>query len=115
MPLTYNTMPEELNQDQPVDMTPEEAKASLGLATRLSEQFLMSQVPQEAPQEAQNGTEQEMGEEDEKEPEEDKSVALEGKFDEKLEILRTEMKDTIKNEIGSIRDEIKSALENEQD
>lgn len=38
------------------ELTPEEAKASLGLSTRLSEQFLMSQVPQEeieAPEEGQ--------------------------------------------------------------
>ena|SRR3990167_3609374 len=28
-------------------MSPEEAKAALGLSTRLTEQFLMSQVPQE--------------------------------------------------------------------
>ena len=40
-------------------------------------------------------------------------MAMEGKMDEKLEILRTEMKDTIKTEIGSIRDEIKSAIEDE--
>ena len=48
------------------DMTPEEAKASLGLSSRLSEQFLMSMAPQqeeevpaEAPPEAQNAPESE--------------------------------------------------------
>src|SRR3989344_4468613 len=36
------------------EMTPEDAKAALGLSTRLTEQFLMSQVPQEP---LENGTE----------------------------------------------------------
>src|SRR3990167_6559240 len=108
-------MNEEITQE---NMTPEEAKASLGLSTRLSEQFMMSQaqmngtmppVEGEMPQGGENG------EELEKEPQEDKMTAMEGKMDEKMEILRTELKETIKTEIGSIRDEIKSALENEQD
>jgi hypothetical protein len=103
------TMNEEITQ---AELSPEEAKASLGLSTRLSEQFLMSQAQQ-------NGTEAPQGgetdpEETEKEPQEDKMMAMEGKMDEKMEILRTEMKDTIKNEIGSIRDEIKSAIEDDQ-
>jgi len=40
-------MEQEQSQAQPnEEMTPEEAKASLGLSTRLTEQFLISQVPQ---------------------------------------------------------------------
>lgn len=97
------------------ELSPEEAKASLGLATRMGEQYLMSQVPKEG-QESQETAPQGDGEgESEKVPEEDKSMALEGKMDEKMEILRTELKDTIKNEIESIRNDIKTALEDEQE
>jgi len=117
---------QEENQ-QTVDMTPEEAKASLGLATRLSEQMLMAQMVQTAPQDAQNAPEQEMGGgmgeggdmmEKGKEGENKDtghSDQMEGKMEEKMEILRTELKDTIKMEIEGIRKDIKEALSNEQD
>lgn len=112
-------MNEELNQ---TELSPEEAKAALGLSTRLSEQFLMQQAQMEAEQMAmESPVEGEMpqgGEETpqvEEQPEEDKSAQLEGKMDEKMEILRTEMKETMKTEIESLRNNIKSALDNEQD
>lgn len=112
-----------MDQSMPQDnnMTPEEAKAALGHATSMTEQFLtahaqmqaqqMGQDPTQAPQEAQNAPQQEQ----EQKPQDNQLVDLEGKMDEKLEILRREMKDTIKTEIGSIRDDIKSALEDETD
>ena len=110
-------MNEEIMQEE---LTPEEAKASLGLATRLQEQFLMTQMlpkdemmPPDGQETPQNGTGNEMMSESEKEPHEDKMMAMEGKMDEKMEILRTELKETIKTEVGSIRDEIKSAIEDE--
>ena len=105
-------------QPQNVDMTPEEAKASLGLATRLSEQMLMAQMAQQAPQDAQNGQGgeqmQEMGDSDNMDIEaQDKEDRGEDKTDEKMEILRTELKDTIKVEIDSIKQMIKEALSEE--
>ena len=93
-------MNEEIMQEQ--DITPEEAKASLGLSTRLSEQFLMSQVPQdepEAPIEAQEAPQQEKTIRDEY-PEEEAS-------NEKL--------DMVLDEIASIKEEIKEALEGDKD
>lgn len=91
------------------DMTPEEAKASLGLATRLGEQMLMSEVPQ---------PEIESMEEpviEEPEPvEEARQVDVDSKIDEKLEILRNEMKETVALEIKGIKEMIEQAL-NEQD
>ena len=107
-------------QAQNVDLTPEESLSSLGLATRLSEQMLMSQVPQEdmgmdMEDETSSQTSQEsQGKEIMPEMVKDEGVDnMEGKMDEKMEILRTEMKDTIKMEIEGIRNDIKSALENE--
>ncbi len=100
------------------ELTPEEAKASLGLATRLGEQHLMSMVPQEAveaPVEGQEGSQTQQEAPKQESPKEDNSAQIEGKMDEKMEILRTELKDTIKVEIESIRKDIKDALENEED
>lgn len=102
-------------QNMQEELSPEEAKATLGLATRFGEQYLMSQVPQEAPEMDETAPEQGEQAPTEEVPEEDKSVALEGKMDEKMEILRTEMKDTIKLEMDSIRNDIKEALANEQE
>ena len=106
------------------EISSEESFASLGLATRLSEQMLMNQaqqngtLPVEAPQDAQNapGQEkgQEMGDSDDKDIEaQDEADKGEDKTDEKLEILRTELKDTIKMEIDGIKQMIKEALSEE--
>lgn len=112
-------------QQQSMDMTPEEAKASLGLATRLSEQMLMAQFAQTSPQDAQNGQGKEKGQEggdsdnmdieaQDKENGGDKKLDnSEEKMDGKMEILRTELKDTIKVEIDSIKQMIKEALSEE--
>lgn len=70
------------------NMTPEEALADLGISTRLSEQFLMSQVPPEeevieeeaqpeAPVEPETAPEGEVEPEVEKESAEDKDVEIE--------------------------------------
>lgn len=77
------------------EMTPDEAAASLAFATTLSEGMMPKMVPEETEETS----------EEPKEPEED--------LDEKLEALRSELKDEIKNEIGSLRDDIKQALDEE--
>lgn len=101
---------EELSMQE--ELSPEEAKAALGLSTRLSEQFMMSQVPQEGVEGSETpekGSNSPVESKNEETP--DKSIELEGKMDEKLEILRTEIKDTIKLEIEGIRNQIKEALD----
>lgn len=114
-----NTTEQEVTQEE---LTPEEAKASLGLSTRLSEQFLMQQMADEqalqsqtgepeAPVEGQEAPGQEIAPETEKEPQED------------IEALKNEIRDEVVGEIKSIvekemqgfRDSIKNALENEED
>jgi hypothetical protein len=110
-------MNEDNMQEQSVDMTPEEAKASLGLATRLSEQMLMAQMAQTGGmQQGGEQAPQEQGDSDDMDVEEqDKEDKGEDKTDEKMEILRTELKDTIKMEVDSIKQMIKDALDNEKD
>ena len=108
-------------QDMYPDITPEEAKTSLGLATRLSEQHLMSQMPQEgtteAPQEPQEAPQQEemvepkeTPEEEKKEPEEDKMAKLELSIVDRLDKIRKELKDDQKSQVDSLRKEIENAL-----
>lgn len=83
-------------------LTPQEAKASLGLATGLMQKHLISQKPQEQPQE--------QGQEQPTEQEADPKIAeLEAKFTD----FQKEVKDTIKNEIGDLKQTIKDALNEE--
>jgi hypothetical protein len=108
------------DNQQSVDMTPEEAKASLGLATRLSEQMLMAQfaqmgggMPQEAPQDAQNAPEQENGGEKEETSDLRKQYENEPN-DEKLDEVLDEIK-SIKEEIKQVLEEDDNEQENEQE
>lgn len=91
--------PQENQQDLSPEMTPEEAKASLGIATMLQQQHLDSQMPPESSEGAENT---QSGEKQQIDPE-----AL------KEEIsgdLMKEVKKMIKEEIGGIKDMIKEAL-----
>ena len=97
-------------QQQNMDMTPEDIRAALGYSNTI----LMGMMPKEAPQELQNAPETTEIPKTEKLPEEDKMMAMEGKMDEKMEILRDEMKSVIKTEVDSIRQMIQDAL-NDQD
>lgn len=112
-------MNEEQAQDQYPQISPEEAKASLGLSTRLSEQLLTTQAmaqqaeqaqqqSQEAPVEAEKGSQSEA-------PPEVKEQAPQ--FD--IEALKAELKDSLKKEVvdevkKEVMDSIKDALD-EQD
>lgn len=103
------------------DLTPEEAKASLGLATRLSEQHLMSMVPPEeapteetqpeAPQEPQNEPEEQPVQ-----PEQTKNAEEEPKAAEKIDLepLKADIEKTIqeavKKEMKSLRKELEDEL-----
>ena len=121
--------PDNINtQMQQQNITNEEAAASLGYSNYLLQQMLMMQNPQqEAPVEPQEAPQQEngqdMGDSDnmdieaqDKEDKGDKKLDnSEEKMDGKMEILRTELKDTIKVEIDSIKQMIKDALSEEKD
>lgn len=101
-------MNDELNQDSlqpPVDseLSPEEAKAALGLSTRLSEEFLMSQTPQEdmsAPVERQEA----QGEAQPQEPINTPSVDP--------EVLKKEINEEVKRQVEDQLGPIKEALQN---
>lgn len=105
--LTYNhytTMPP---QSQPDEITPEDAKASMGIATFLQDQ-MMPQAPEEQPQ---NGSQSpEMAPEQPQQPQVDPeaiTAEVEGK-------VMKEVKSLIKEEIGGIKDMLKEALDEEE-
>lgn len=104
-------------QEMHPDMTTEESAASLGLATRLSEQLLMSQVqpqeemPVETSQDAPQGTETPVVEEDEVTASETPEIDLKAE----LEVFKKEMKEEVKQQVESIRQGIKEALDGQED
>lgn len=82
----------------PDDMTPEDAKAALGLGTRLQEGILpKAPVEQEMPQ----------GQEE--------TPDMEEVMNTKMDDLRKEIRGMIKDEIGGLKDELKSALDEEDE
>ena len=91
--------PEEtqLNQEE---MTAEESKAALGLATTLTEQMLMSQAQQNAP--IEEAPEKELELEVEETPEVDPEAL-------KSDLMK-DVKKLIKEEIGGIKEMLKEAL-----
>lgn len=103
-------MNDEIMQDQPSDLSPEDAKASLGLSTRLSEEFLMSQIP---PQEAEMGEGGEMMTEGEESPESEPQPDMNEIMASMREDIMKEVQNMVKEEIGGLKDEIKSALDEE--
>lgn len=99
-------------------LTPEEAKASLGLATRLGEQFLMSQAQQqmseEAPVKGQEAPQQEMGQEMPMAPQVDTEGIKNEITASVKEDIQTIVKEAVKEEMGGLRKELKDALESEE-
>lgn len=92
-------MNDQTTQDPQVDLSDDEIAAALGYATSISEKTMFPPMPEETP---------EAEAVEEPEPEVD--------MGKELESFKKEIKDEIKNEIGSIRDMIAEALtENEQD
>ena len=92
--------------NNPNQMTTDEAKASLGIATALQQQMMQQQSPQ-APQEQKTVS---TGEEP-PQTENDKVSELETKFSE----FQKEIKTMIKDEIGGLKEELKNALSEETD
>lgn len=106
-----------MNPQETQDITPEEAKAALGLSNRLSEQYLAMQAPQ-APEMQENALGEEemdtMGEEEGFDMQAHMKE-MESKMDEKIESLRAEVKSIVAEEVSGLRKDIKEALDNEQD
>ncbi len=105
------------NSNQDINFTnnqaisPEDAKASLGLATRLSEQLLMSQMMQ-APM-AEETQKMPQGEEPMMEEKETAPMDTEGLKNEIMASVKDEIKDIVQSEMSSLRQEIKDALSDE--
>ena len=112
--MEQETIKEEQDMDLMADMTPEEAKAALGLSTRLSEQFLMSQMPQEgmgmeeptldASQEAKMPQGKEMGKE-----------MMNGEGEDMEALIEQKVASAIQKEIGGIREEIRKYLKEDEE
>ncbi len=105
------------NQPQQQEMTPEEAKASLGVATFLQDK-LIPQVQQQPEPGQENGQEQAATEQPEPElkepnPEEDmrsRMSEMELNINKKFDEMRKEMKDDNQREIDSLKETITNAL-----
>ena len=119
-------MNEEISQDpQLEELNPEDAKASLGIATMLQEQMMMSQnqeapmeeipqeqaqiqeEPQEQPQEEAAEEPQQPQEEDNKKEEESSKIA---ELEDKVTELGKNVQKTIETKFDSLVDTIKNAL-----
>lgn len=90
------------------DMTPEEAKASLGIATYLQEQMLAQmnpQMAQEGSNSLENAPQEDLSLDTEESPEEDMKA--------EFEAFKKETKKMIKDEIGGIKDMLKEVLKEE--
>lgn len=99
-----------MNEELQTELSPEEAKASLGLATRLGEQSLMFEAQQQAlaaPVESQEAPEQAATPETQEEPT--------GGIDAKLDEFKDEMNQTLRGEIGKIRGALMELVEDEEE
>lgn len=109
-------MEQEITQE---DISPEEAKASLGFSTTLVEQMLAQMNPQmaeEATQESEAPTE--VMPEEEEEPIEDidvKLVEMEDRLTSKIDSLSKDMKTDDSKELENIKKQLEDILNEEDD
>ena len=89
------------------DMTPEEAKASLGIATYLQQQMLHQGVPIDGDNSPEMAPDSDLELDTEEVPEDD----MKGEF----EAFKKETKSMIKDEIASIKDMLKEALKEDEE
>ena len=98
------------NIQQNQDMSVEDAKASMGIATALMQQIMPKAQPegqQEGTESSTNAEKPEMGQDTQEDKITPRIEDLEGRFGE----LEKEVKKTIKEEISGIKDMIKKALQ----
>lgn len=93
------------------DLTTNELASALGFSTKISEDWLMSQAPQEeAPMEQETATETPMVEPEEapveEEPQEDKDMMEEHK-----KMIDEEVKKQVEAQLGPIKEALQKALE----
>ena|SRR3990167_5634835 len=103
---------EQLNNEENNGLNPDQVLASLAFTNNLQkqgleQQMLMSQVPQESPQEPQEAPEEELALETEETPPIDPEAL-------KNEIME-EVKSTIKEEIEGLKDMLKDALNDDEE
>ena len=100
-------MPNPISPQQNSQMSAEDAKASLGIATMLMQQLMPKASPEatDSPQNAETPQTPQNTPTDEMTP---RIEDLEGRFDK----LEKEVKQSIKEEIGGIKEMIKKSLEN---
>ena len=96
----------EPQQTQQNDMTPEEAKASLGIATYLQQQMLPQGVPIDGDKTAEMAPDSDLT----LETEEDLTPRIDD-LESQFKDFQKEVKKMIKDEIGGIRQDIKDALQ----
>ena|SRR3990167_63067 len=94
-------------------LTGNEAAASLAFATSLGQQ-LMPKTPQEAPQSPETAPGEAEQPEVVKDTPDPDFEALKAEFDSKLQEMEKSTKDTIRAEIGGLKDEIMKALNDDQ-
>lgn len=112
-----------------MEMSPEDAKASMGIATALSEKMMMSQGaqsgPQQAPQQGPQAPQNDPGQEEMQEPMQDPGMKEEGDLGAKIDELKKdiiEIKEALESsgdkEIEDLKKEIQNVLnqdDNEND
>lgn len=114
-----NPQSENMAQQEP-EMTPEEAKASLGVATRLSEQMLMAQNEQIEEAEPEEAPITPMEEEvDAKISESEKNIdskltAMEDRLSEKIDGLAEEMKSDDSKELEDVKKQLEEILKEDE-
>lgn len=106
--------PASVNETQPenpqdgIDLTSDELAAAMGFMTTMGEQSMSQNAPQDG-QEPQGKT---RGEETHKDGGEDIET-VKSQFSDELKSLKKELKEEIKKQIEGIRNDIKSALNEE--
>lgn len=90
------------------ELTPEQALADLGISTRLSEEFLMSQVPQEGMEGEELSAE--TAPKAQNEPTEKDGLIAEEKTPEAKMELKNEIRTIVQEEMANLRKDIEEAL-----
>ena len=96
-------------QGQNVDMSPDESKAFLGLATRLSEGLMPK-----APQTQETGATSEETLQPEVDTTKEDNEARFKDLESKIESFKEEVKEMIKDEVSGIKDAIQEALKEDE-